>query len=850
MFMSIRLPDPETLERMGTTFLKDHMRLYYEMTEKALVYYKTEIDKGEGFLAEYAEENRDFQDKLDYVAAIKSYMEYRMAADKGFVPDAQKGYTIAERTGNAADGELKLESLRNAYRSFQIFEKAPEYYDKYSVMPVIPVNAVRPADEDEEEEDQNLIQNEQNEQHHQEHEQHDQQHQENGQQDEQPNEQNVQQDQEYVAVQPVVEEVVIEQQNAGGEIRNEIIEENQNEIIENQNEIIENQNQIIEEEDDGPLVEDDVQKNKKGDFANAYDLLQKDLEEQRKQAQLEKEAEDREKERKNEELRRQSEQIEKGEKLAAERKQKNAAEKKEKQPENEINENEIKAFKEDRIVVYKEPINGSRFIVNEEPKSEIIEEKKEEEKKEPKKINENKINVINEINENKINVINENRIIVDDEAPVRMIQNAGELLDHAEYQALLAESEAVFARYRVAEEEEESTPKEKNAKEKTVKKKKAQEQDAKQAISSMMRLVHFDEDGKPVTEEDKKNHAWNLKWLNAWKEDNFDVREEMIREELNEITDRMLPLPKDNMIGAVRDFLTENDFNRINGRYQELETLKKTRKLSSKETKELTELAGTKKSVEETLVKYRRKLDKWARTQFDEDGNDAFMAALHKMRALSDLETAHPALKVYFEKNKAFDGYRQTMESLSAYLKFSGSKKKGKESGKDADKLNSLAWNVLKKNWQSVEHAKDPYAPYVSRPFVAVETEKEREEEFHKHALESLGLTEEHFAPKLNKTQKKELEFAKARYDLMKYYKECEKFETCQEYQDLFAKTGFTTTMGRSLTIMMKPVLFDKNNRPLPAYRSNHEWNLKWMIPLNLSSSAFSPIMMRKRETV
>ena len=80
----------------------------------------------------------------------------------------------------------------------------------------------------------------------------------------------------------------------------------------------------------------------------------------------------------------------------------------------------------------------------------------------------------------------------------------------------------------------------------------------------MMRLVHFDKKGVPVTKEDKQNHAWNLKWLTAWKEDNFDVREEMISEELNEIAHQMTLPPKIKMLDTDLTFLDENDFDTIN----------------------------------------------------------------------------------------------------------------------------------------------------------------------------------------------------------------------------------------------------------------------------------------------
>ncbi len=807
IFMNTELPSAQTLKTMGAKYLEDHLRTYYEMTHIALDYYKREIEKGKGFLYSYAENNTDFKQKLAYVEAIRDYMTYRLKKDHGIRTDQEHGYAINKDGAGYNDwlgGEMERH-LIVAERDYGIFGN--QKINKFGLMPEIPTNAERPLledDDDDYDDDEEEI-------------------------EEQPKRVVHRNRQEQPVVQPVrnmeldphiqivenrlysdviVREEkknepkieIIEEEKKEEEPKDEIIVEKKEEEkkeepkIENieeekkeeekkeepKKEIIVEKKEEEEDDDDDLLVEDSVQKKEKGSLADAFDQLQKDLEEQKKEALRQKEEEDRERARIQEEQKRRNEEIEKGRKLYEERQKREDAKKKaQKQPENEINEN--------------------------------------------------KINVKDEINENKINVINENRIIVDDEAPVKMIQNAEELLEHAEYQGLLGEAEAVFAKYKVEEEEEETTPKAKKTKEKT-QEKKTQEKNAKEAIASMMRLVHFDKEGAPVTKEDKKNHAWNLKWLTAWKEDQFYVREEMIREELNQIADCMISLPDDNVSKADREFLEKNDFDFINRKVMELEAIKKDGKLGSKNAKLLAELSGKKKTYQKTMTAYRKGLEKWSRIQFEEKGNDGFMAALHKMCALSNLDMAHPALKMYCEKNKAFDSYRQVMESLSAYLKHSGSKRKRSESKEEhTDKLNALAFSVMKETWQYREHEKDPYAPYVSKGLAVMETKKEREAEFHADAINRLGLKEAHFAPKVSKNQKKELEFAKKQYEIMNYYKGLGKFETCQEYLDLFAKLGPESSLERSLTAMMKPVQFDKNNHPLPRYKENHEWNLKWL---------------------
>jgi hypothetical protein len=49
---------------------------------------------------------------------------------------------------------------------------------------------------------------------------------------------------------------------------------------------------------------------------------------------------------------------------------------------------------------------------------------------------------------------------------------------------------------------------------------------------TMMRPVSFDKNGRPISGMDRKNHEWNLKWLNSVMEDKTDESEKMIKQEL------------------------------------------------------------------------------------------------------------------------------------------------------------------------------------------------------------------------------------------------------------------------------------------------------------------------------
>ncbi len=65
----------------------------------------------------------------------------------------------------------------------------------------------------------------------------------------------------------------------------------------------------------------------------------------------------------------------------------------------------------------------------------------------------------------------------------------------------------------------------------------------------VMRRVNFDQNGKPKTEEDAKNHAWNKQWLKAIDEDDFELREKMLAEEIpNRFWIKDLPQPSKELL--------------------------------------------------------------------------------------------------------------------------------------------------------------------------------------------------------------------------------------------------------------------------------------------------------------
>jgi hypothetical protein len=75
-----------------------------------------------------------------------------------------------------------------------------------------------------------------------------------------------------------------------------------------------------------------------------------------------------------------------------------------------------------------------------------------------------------------------------------------------------------------------------------------------------MKFVNYDADYNPISEQDKKNHEWNKKWLKAWEDDDMQVKDEMMAEMLPDLYERM-PLPPEPTEEELKDML-EEDFTK------------------------------------------------------------------------------------------------------------------------------------------------------------------------------------------------------------------------------------------------------------------------------------------------
>jgi hypothetical protein len=62
-------------------------------------------------------------------------------------------------------------------------------------------------------------------------------------------------------------------------------------------------------------------------------------------------------------------------------------------------------------------------------------------------------------------------------------------------------------------------------------------------VPIVLRHVNFDEAGDPVSPQDMENHQWNLQWIKAWEDDDFETRENMLSEQVPHALDNA-PMPE------------------------------------------------------------------------------------------------------------------------------------------------------------------------------------------------------------------------------------------------------------------------------------------------------------------
>lgn len=146
----------------------------------------------------------------------------------------------------------------------------------------------------------------------------------------------------------------------------------------------------------------------------------------------------------------------------------------------------------------------------------------------------------------------------------------------------------------------------------------------------VMRRVNFDQNGKPKTEEDAKNHAWNKQWLKAIDEDDFELREKMLAEEIpNRFWIKDLPQPSKELLALHKKV--------------------KDKKLPAgwSKTPEGREAEAV---YDKELKKFLEEMERYTEQKLEK--NDvAFFYELESGQSVDKLRKAHPSLEKYLQDN-------------------------------------------------------------------------------------------------------------------------------------------------------------------------------------------------------
>ena len=280
--------------------------------------------------------------------------------------------------------------------------------------------------------------------------------------------------------------------------------------------------------------------------------------------------------------------------------------------------------------------------------------------------------------------------------------------------------------------------------------KKTQGEEYTREALNLLRQVNFDKNYKPISEDDKKNHEFNLKVLRAFENDDLETREKLIAEELPRFLDDV-ELPT---------LITKEDI------------------LAWKNEKNAKKAAGMR-----SVLKAR--LDLWV-DDFLKNGNAAAFEELHaKSFNINSLQKLHPGVKDYLKANTGLDAKFDTFDFLNNYIKGFARKNykvsiglsakveetadKSKDQLKRADKdmdnnMDALLDPLLERMLISYEHENDPEVSYKTDETV------QREIDSRKEKIRTAREAEERKAREIAEHKKDMNESDSLLYDNIKLY--------------------------------------------------------------------------------
>ncbi len=215
---------------------------------------------------------------------------------------------------------------------------------------------------------------------------------------------------------------------------------------------------------------------------------------------------------------------------------------------------------------------------------------------------------------------------------------------------------------------------------------------------ALLRQVNFDKNNKPISDNDRKNHEFNLRVLRTYEQDDTQEREKIIAEELPHFLDHV-ELPT---------IFTKEDLLAIKNETD----------------------AATKANLKAV---FKARLDQWIEDYLVNGDAAATMEMLVKSANQDTLKEQHPGVKAFREANPGFDAKMKTFDSVQNYIgsysrkqyriSIGASVSTAETAGKSAGMLQSLDEAddmrmdltidaIIDSMLAWYDHANDPVVPY------------------------------------------------------------------------------------------------------------------------------------------
>ncbi|MCR4642448.1 MAG: hypothetical protein K5697_10525 [Lachnospiraceae bacterium] len=150
--------------------------------------------------------------------------------------------------------------------------------------------------------------------------------------------------------------------------------------------------------------------------------------------------------------------------------------------------------------------------------------------------------------------------------------------------------------------------------------------------TALLKTVNFDKNWNPISKEDKERHEWNLRFLRAYDEDDFETREKMIEEDFPHTVDKL-----------------------------ELPQFSKDELLKYRNEKNKNKKAELRKALKD-------KFEAWIEDFVRNGDLDSFLGVGKRLLSIDVLKLQHPGTTAYRKNNPAFENKMDLQAAIGNYM--------------------------------------------------------------------------------------------------------------------------------------------------------------------------------------